>query len=452
MNIEYIDRDRAPAFGSDDTASSRDFDGDRARQSQPCTAPKSGERTPLPQAADTPESRKRKDLLTSMDAFFLASLGLASEAAPDNVLLAAVAKHGRVFRRVSRLPPKLSGSLPSQSRANCISMLRQPLSEDYFYAEGFVFDFGKLAFVPHSWLVNAYGEAIDLTRSDTTDSVFVGIALETKRVLEASRDTPGYRYLVDKATDTSHFKLGDLEAALVQRFSARISDWENRPSGLMSRFWLPEPNADGAVSLVSQLMAVDLRDGVITPNMSLVQLKSRYDGVYTEGALHMMMREACRLYEGLVGTQMVVADGKSGRVLERFDCPLGESSPELDESIALAVLEEAIERDKNTLEGPERDSILHVYTMPATRACQSADDAVTAYGEHFLTYQRWKDGTTGSSAERSKTCDAPFPGTCYVFSSRRGYQGFDGRDWRNDWRLHFEGDKSGATYLKFTPQ
>tara|TARA_R110002020_G_scaffold116694_2_gene267337 strand:+ start:5880 stop:7235 length:1356 start_codon:yes stop_codon:yes gene_type:complete len=374
----------------------------------------------------------------ALDGFLLSILRSAAGAAPDHFLLAAVAQHGRVFRHVNRFPSELSKGLPSQSEANCMRALLQKHEGRYYYAEGFVLHLGTLTLFYHSWLVNDFGEAIDITRTDTRDTVFVGIAVKTRCLLSVLQETKRYGFITPEALQTPSLRLQEnLGMALIEGFSDRRWSLASRSKVGKKRFMLPEPNDHMTTSLLSQLMAGDLRDRVITPAMTAKQLKARYLGVYDKGALTMMMQEACRLYEGLVGALMIVIDGESGQIVRSFDCPvdIARHDTKTVESIAVASINRAMDLEPEDDENAYRDRqglILHVYSMPVGSYPKRAGNLVKAYGRHILTYQVWNKEFEDIEAPFPHDNLTLFPASSYIFTPARGYQGYDGMNWRSD--------------------
>jgi hypothetical protein len=191
--------------------------------------------------------------------------------------------------------------LPAQARANCTKfVLQNDLGSKYNYAEGFTLDLGKLALLPYAWLVNEFGEAIDITSACTRDTVFIGIAVKAKSLQNVVQETKQYGFITKEALQSTSLQLNkDLSKALVAGFSDQNP--LSAPQGCKTkpeRFMLYKPNDAGTMSSVTERMVADLRAGGITPKTTLKQLKAMYQGVNSMGALTMMMREACRQYEG----------------------------------------------------------------------------------------------------------------------------------------------------------
>ncbi len=264
------------------------------------------------------------DTTAEQDQFLLNWVRSKAKALPDNLLLAVVARHGKVFRHASHFPKELLPGLPAQAKANCTKfVLQNDWGSKYHYAEGFVVDVGKLALIQHSWLVNERGEAVDITRADTTDTVFIGVAVKTEFLREVRRETKQYGFITTEALQSTALSLiKDLSKALVDGFSHRPHSARRKGKTRPEWFMFFMPNDDGTMSLVTERMIADLRAGVITPKTTLRQLSARYQGVNSAGALTMMMREACRQYEGLIGAQLLVVDGYTDEIVRSFDRPL----------------------------------------------------------------------------------------------------------------------------------
>jgi len=380
------------------------------------------------------------DTTAEQDQFLLNWVRSKAEALPDNLLLAVVAKYGRVFRHANHFPDELCRGLPAEAKANCTKLvLQNDLGSKYRYAEGFVLDLGKLALIQHSWLVNEFGEAIDITRACTRDTVFIGIAVKTKSLQNVVQETKQYGFISKEALQSTSLQLnGDLGKALVEGFSDRRHSGRRKGKTRPEWFMFFKPNDDVTMSLVTERMIGDLRLGVITPATTLSQLKARYQGVNSTGALTMMMREACRLYEGLVGSQLLVVDGNSDKIVRSFDRPLEvmQRGTKWLERIAVSSLTQTMDEEPGDDENAYRDQldvILHVYSMPAGRYQKRAGKLVKAFGQHILTYQRWDKDLEDIEAPFPDHDLTLWPEASYLYGSALGYQGFDGMNWRSDW-------------------
>lgn len=385
------------------------------------------------------------DTTAEQDQFLLNWVRSKAVASPDNLFLAVVAKYGRVFRHANHFPNELLPGLPAQAKANCTKLVwENDLGSKYHYAEGFVLDLGKLALIQHSWLVNERGEAIDITRADTTDTVFIGVAVKTEFLQEVQRETKQNGFISKEAVQSTSLQLNrDLGKALVDGSSHRPHSGRRKGKTTPGWFMFFIPNEDGTMSLVTEVMIADLRAGVITPKTTLRQLKARYQGVNSAGALTMMMREACRQYEGLVGSQLLVVDSYSDEIVRSFDRPLEvmRRGTKWLERIAVSSLTQTMDEEPEDDEDAYReqlDVILHVYSMPAGRYQKRAGKLVKDYGQHILTYQRWDKDLEDIEAPFPDHDLTLWPEASYLFSAPLGYQGFDGMNWRSDW-YHADG-------------
>jgi hypothetical protein len=380
------------------------------------------------------------DTTAAQDQFLLNWVRSKAEALPDNLLLAVVAKYGRVFRHANHFPDELYRGLPAEAKANCTKLvLQNDLGSKYRYAEGFVLELGKLALIQHAWLVNERGEAVDITRADTTDTVFIGVAVKTEFLQEVQRETKQYGFITKEALQSTSLQLNkDLSKALVDGFSHRPHSGRRKGKTRPEWFMFFMPNDDGTMSLVTERMIADLRAGVITPKTTLKQLKARYQGINSMGALTMMMREACRLFEGSIGAQLLVVDGYSDEIVRSFDRPL-EVMPRGTkwlERIAVSSLTQTMDEEPGDDEDAYReqlDVIMHVYSMPAGRYQKRAGKLVKAYGQHILTYQRWDKDLEDIEAPFPDHDLTLWPEASYLYGNPLGYQGFDGMNWRSDW-------------------
>lgn len=385
------------------------------------------------------------DTTASQDQFLLNWVRSTADASPENLLLAVVAKYGRVFRHASHFPKELLPGLPAQAKANCTKLLLDnDLGSKYHYAEGFVVDLGKLALIQHSWLVNERGEAIDITRADTRDTVLIGIAVKTESLQNVVQETKQYGFITTEALQSTALSLiKDLSKALVDGFSHRPHSGRRKGKTRPEWFMFFMPNDAGTMSLVTEVMIADLRAGIITPKTPLKQLKARYLGVNSAGALTMMMREACRQYEGLVGSQLLVVDGYTNKIVRSFDRPLEvmRRGTKWLERIAVSSLTQTMDEEPEDDEDAYReqlDVILHVYSMPAGRYQKRAGKLVKDYGQHILTYQRWDKDLEDIEAPFPDHDLTLWPEASYLYGSALGYQGFDGMNWRSDW-YHADG-------------
>lgn len=368
-----------------------------------------------------------------------------ADASPDNLLLAVVARHGKVFRHANHFPKELLPGLPAQARANCTKLvLENDLGSKYHYAEGFVLDVGKLALIQHSWLVNERGEAIDITRADARDTVFIGVAFKNEFLREVQRETKQYGFITREALQSSSLQLnGDLGKALVDGFSHRRHSGRRKGATKLEWFMLYKPNDDVTMSSVTEAMIADLRAGVITPKTTLRQLSAKYQDVNSIGALTMMMREACRRFEDSVGAQLLVLDGYTDEIVRSFDRPLEvvRRGTKWLERIAVSSLTQTMDEEPEDDEDAYReqlDVILYVYSMPAGRYQKRAGKLVKDYGQHILTYQRWDKDLEDIEAPFPDHDLTLWPEASYLFSAPLGYQGFDGMNWRSDW-YHADG-------------
>jgi hypothetical protein len=393
-----------------------------------------------PAATDRQLPTPAADTTAAQDQFLLNWVRSKAEASPDNLLLAVVAKYGRVFRHANHFPKELLPGLPAQARANCTKfVLQNDLGSKYNYAEGFTLDLGKLALLPYAWLVNEFGEAIDITSACTRDTVFIGIAVKAKSLQNVVQETKQYGFISKEALQSTSLQLNrDLGKALVAGFSDRTQSARRKGATKPERFMLYKTNDAGTMSSVTERMVADLRDGGITPKTPLKQLKAMYQGVNSAGALTMMMREACRQYEGLVGSQLLVVDGYSDEIVRSFDRPLEvmQRGTKWLERIAVSSLTQTMDEEPGDDEDAYRDQldvILHVYSMPAGRYQKRAGKLVKAYGQHILTYQRWDEDVEDIEAPFPDHDLTLWPEASYLYSSALGYQGFDGMNWRSDW-------------------
>jgi hypothetical protein len=398
-----------------------------------------------PAATDRQLPTPAADTTAEQNQFLLNWVRSKAEALPDNLLLAVVAKYGRVFRHSNHFPDELCRGLPAQAKANCTKLvLQNDAGSKYRYTEGFVLDLGKLALIQHSWLVNERGEAIDITRADTRDTVFIGVAVKTEFLQEVQRETKQYGFITTEALQSTSLQLNrDLGKALVDGFSHRPHSGRRKGKTRPEWFMFFMPNDDGTMSLVTERMIADLRAGVITPKTTLRQLNARYQGVNSTGALTMMMREACRLYEGLVGSQLLVVDGYTNKIVRSFDRPLEvmRRGTKWLERIAVSSLTQTMDEEPGDDEDAYReqlDVILHVYSMPAGRYQKRAGKLVKDYGQHILTYQLWDKDLEDIEAPFPDHDLTLWPEASYLFSNPLGYQGFDGMNWRSDW-YHADG-------------
>tara|TARA_R110002020_G_C16276219_1_gene771500 strand:+ start:11 stop:589 length:579 start_codon:yes stop_codon:yes gene_type:complete len=171
--------------------------------------------------------------------------------------------------------------------------------------------------------VNEFGDAIDITRTDTRDTVFIGIAVKTESLQNVVREMQQYGFITKEAMQSTPLQLnGDLGTVLVDGFSDRRHSEGRKGKTRPEWFMLFKPNDDVTMPSATARMIADLRDGVITPMTTPRQLKARYPRVNSMGALTMMMREACRLFEGLVGSQLLIVDGYTDENVRSFDRPL----------------------------------------------------------------------------------------------------------------------------------
>lgn len=385
------------------------------------------------------------DSTAAQDQFLLNWVRSKAETSPDNLLLAVVAKYGRVFRHANHFPKELLPGLPAQAKANCTKLvLENDVGSKYHYAEGFILDLGKLALLPYAWLVNEFGEAIDITSGCTRDTVFIGIAVKTKSLQNVVQETKQYGFISKEALQSTALQLnGDLGKALVEGFSDRRHSGRRTDKTKPEWFMFFNPNNDVTMSSVAEWMIGDLRTGVITPMTTLRQLKARYPCVNSMGALTMMVRKACRLYEGLAGSQLLVVDGYTDEIVRSFDRPLEvmRRGTKWLERIAVSSLTQTMDEEPEDDEDAYReqlDVILHVYSMPAGRYQKRAGKLVKAYGEHILTYQRWDKDLEDIEAPFPDHDLTLWPEASYLFSNPLGYQGFDGMNWRSDW-YHADG-------------
>ncbi|MEQ9071255.1 MAG: hypothetical protein RLO18_31255, partial [Gimesia chilikensis] len=379
------------------------------------------------------------DSTAAQDQFLLNWVRSEAQASPDNLLLAVVAKYGRVFRHANHFPKELCPGLPAQAKANCTQLvLQNDLGGTYRYAEGVILDLGSLVLIPHSWLVNEFGDAIDITRTDTRDTVFIGIAVKTESLQNVVREMQQYGFISKEALQSSSLQLnGDLGKALVDRFSDRRHSGRRKGKAKLEWFMFFKPNDDVTMASVTERMIGDLRDGVITPMTTPRQLKAKYAGVNSMGALTMMMRKACRQFEGLAGSQLLVVDGCTDKIVRSFDRPLEitRRGTKWLERIAVSSITQMIDEESEDDENAYRnrlDVILHVYSMPAGRYQKRAGKLVKDYGQHILTYQKWDKDLEDIEAPFPDHDLTLWPEASYLYRGALGYQGFDGMNWRSD--------------------
>ena len=81
----------------------------------------------------------------------------------------------------------------------------------------------------------------------------------------------------------------------------------------------------------------------------------------------------------------------------------------------------------------EPEVLLHVYSMPKDDYSRLDGFSVKDYGDHILTYQRWDREIEDIEAPSPADDSMLLPKASYLYSPKRGYQGFDGFNWRSDW-------------------
>lgn len=75
---------------------------------------------------------------------------------------------------------------------------------------------------------------------------------------------------------------------------------------------------------------------------------------------------------------------------------------------------------------------LHVYFMPKGRYRRQHGGSVKSFGEHVLTFKSWD--TFVSRAKQPLGGDSLVHHVVGLYSPKRGYQGYDGTEWRSEWQ------------------